>query len=53
MLTMEIDFLEAPRKERDEQKRRYMMAYRDALTLGDLRPAEQEEFNKITDKYVP
>jgi hypothetical protein len=48
MLTMEIDFLDATKAERDEQKKRYCKVYEEMLKLGNLRPGQQEEFDQIT-----
>jgi hypothetical protein len=43
-----IDLLDAVKAELDEQRKRYMAAYLDALGLGDLsRTDEKEEFDRI------
>ena len=48
---MEVDFLTAVITERDERKRRYMLAFREVLKHGDLTRDEKEKFDRI-DKQV-
>jgi hypothetical protein len=44
---MAIDFLDGVKAERDEQKRRYLKTFREALTLGKLTDTEQTEFDRL------
>lgn len=43
----EIDVLDAVKAERDEQRRRYLLTFRDTLMLGNLDPSDQDEFDRI------
>ena len=47
---MEIDFLDAAKAERDEQRRRYLIAVGEAIALGNLADAQQGEFDRIEKK---
>lgn len=46
-----IDLLDGVKAQRDEQRRRYLIAYGEALKLGNLAGTEQEEFERIDKKF--
>lgn len=44
---MEIDFLEGVKAEREEQRRRNLRAYTEALKLSSLNSSERAEFDRL------